>query len=325
MKKTIVVMTLLIGSLGMAKAEDRDSVANRAGSWEYIEKNEIRYKKAKVDGLGIFYREAGDKSKPAILLLHGFPSSSHMYRDLIADLADSYYLVAPDYPGFGQSSSPSPSEYNYTFDNLATTMSHFIDVIGLKKFSLYVQDYGGPVGFRIASQRPELIQALIVQNANAYKEGLGDAIKPMVDYFQNPNPETEKGARWILSTESTVWQYTEGVEDKSRINPDSYIVDQAYLDRPGNDLIQLSFFRDYKSNLALYDVWQAYFRKYQPATLVISGKNDKIFISPGALAFKKDISDAQINLLNGGHFVLEEKHEEAAALIETFLRSKRIQ
>jgi pimeloyl-ACP methyl ester carboxylesterase len=250
MKKTIVVMTLLIGSLGMAKAEDRDSVANRAGSWEHIEKNEIRYKKAKVDGLEIFYREAGDKSKPAILLLHGFPSSSHMYRDLIADLADSYYLVAPDYPGFGQSSSPSPSEYNYTFDNLATTMSHFIDVIGLKKFSLYVQDYGGPVGFRIASQRPELIQALIVQNANAYKEGLGDAIKPMVDYFQNPNPETEKGARWILSTESTVWQYTEGVEDKSRINPDSYIVDQAYLDRPGNDLIQLSFFRDYKSNLA---------------------------------------------------------------------------
>jgi pimeloyl-ACP methyl ester carboxylesterase len=284
----------------------------------------VRFKTIKVNGLDIFYREAGEPGKPVILLLHGFPSSSHMYRDLIDDLSDQYHLIAPDYPGFGQSSSPSPTEYQYTFDNLAATMNAFIDAIALKKFSLYVQDYGGPVGFRIATQRPERVQAIIVQNANAYAEGLGDAIKPMREYFNNPNPETEKGARWILSNESTLWQYYEGAEDLSKISPDGHKLDQFLLDRPGNDLIQLSLFRDYKSNLSLYETWHAYFRKHQPATLVISGKNDKIFIAPGAEAFKRDIKDAEIRLLNGGHFVLEEKHHEAALIIKEFLQKKGI-
>jgi pimeloyl-ACP methyl ester carboxylesterase len=277
-----------------------------------------------IDGLDIFYREAGDKNKPALLLLHGFPSSSHMFRDLISDLKNDYYLVAPDFPGFGQSSAPSPKDYIYSFDNLATTIDHFIDALGLKKFSLYVQDYGGPVGFRIASHRPELIQALIVQNANAYNEGLGEATKPLVDYFNNPNPETEKEVRGFLTLAGTQWQYTDGAEDVSAINPDSYIMDQYYLDRPGNDEIQLALFRNYATNLVLYDSWHSYFRKYQPPTLVISGKNDQIFIAPGAEAFKRDIKAAQISLLNGGHFVLEEHHAEAAALIKRFLQQNNI-
>jgi pimeloyl-ACP methyl ester carboxylesterase len=286
--------------------------------------NTLNFKTVKVDGLDIFYREAGDKNKPTILLLHGFPSSSHMYRDLINGLSADYHLIAPDYPGFGQSSSPSPSAYDYSFDNLALTIKHFVDALELKKFILYVQDYGGPVGFRIATQRPELIQALIVQNANAYNEGLGDALRPLVDYIQNQNAETEKGVRIFLSFGTTKWLYTDGAEDVSKISPDGYTIDQYYLDRPGNDEIQLALFRNYGTNLPLYDTWHSYFRKYQPATLVISGKNDKLFIAAGAEAFKKDIRDAQISLLNGGHFVLEEKHAEAASIIKSFLFKKSI-
>ena len=279
----------------------------------------LKFKTVKLDGLDIFYREAGNKNKPSILLLHGFPSSSHMFRDLINDLSADYHLVAPDYPGFGQSSKPSVSEYEYSFDNLALTISRFIDALGLKKLSLYLHDYGGPIGFRIAAQRPELIEALIVQNANAYNEGLGDALTPLIGYIQNQNQETEKAARFFLSHAATKWLYTEGAEDASKIGPDGYTIDQYYLDRPGNDEIQLALFRNYGTNLPLYDKWQSYFRKYQPATLVISGKNDKLFLAAGAEAFKRDIKDAQISLLNGGHFLLEEKHTEAAEAIKSFL------
>ena len=286
--------------------------------------NTLNFRTVKVDGLDIFFREAGDKNKPTILLLHGFPSSSHMYRDLINDLSADYHLIAPDYPGFGQSSSPSPSAYNYSFDNLALTINHFIDSLELKKLSLYVQDYGGPIGFRIAAQRPELIQALIVQNANAYNEGLGEALKPLVAYIQNQNAETEKGARGFLSFDAIKWLYTDGAEDIAKISPDSYTTDQYYLSRTGNDEIQLALFRNYGTNLTLYDDWHSYFRKYQPPTLVISGKNDKLFIAAGTEAFKNDIKDAQISLLNGGHFVLEEKHAEAASEIKSFLFTKGI-
>ena len=286
--------------------------------------NTLNFKTAKVEELDIFYREAGDENKPTILLLHGFPSSSHMFRDLINDLSADYHLIAPDYPGFGQSSSPSPSAYHYSFDNLASTINHFIDALGLRKLSLYVHDYGGPIGFRVAAQRPELIQALIVQNANAYTEGLGESLKPLVAYIQTQNAETEQGARNFLSFEAIKWLYTEGAEDVSRISPDSYNSDHFYLSRIGNDEIQLALFRNYGTNLSSYNVWQSYFREYQPATLIISGKNDKLFIAPGAEAFKKDIKDVQINLLNGGHFVLEEKHAEAASIIKSFLSSNRI-
>ena len=284
--------------------------------------NTTNFKTIKIDGLDIFYREAGNKNNPAILLLHGFPSSSHMFRDLINDLSKDYFLIAPDYPGFGQSSAPSPSAYNYTFDNLALTINHFIDALELKKLILYVHDYGGPIGFRIAAQLPQLIEALIIQNANAYNEGLGDALKPLVDYIQNQNSETEKAVRFFLSFDANKWLHTDGAEDVLKISPDTYTIDQYYLDRTGNDEIQLALFRDYGSNLPLYNQWQSYFRTYQPPALVIWGKNDKLFLSAGAQAYKNDLQQAQINLLNGGHFVLEEKHAEAASLIRSFLAGR---
>ncbi len=283
-----------------------------------------QFKTVTIKGVDIFYREAGDKNKPTILLLHGFPSSSHMYRDLISDLSADYHLIAPDYPGFGQSGMPSTAAYRYSFENLAATIHQFIDELELKKFSLYVHDYGGPVGFRIAIQRPESVEALIVQNANAYAEGLGNALQPLVAYIQNENEETEKGARSFLSAAGIRWLYTNGAEDVSRISPDGYTLDQSYIARPGNDEIQLSLFRNYGTNISLYEVWQSYFRRYQPPTLVISGKNDEIFIAAGAEAFKKDLKDVQINLLEGGHFVLEEKHAEAASIIKSFLTKKGI-
>jgi len=286
--------------------------------------NTTNYRTIKVNGVDIFYREAGNQSNPAILLLHGFPSSSHMFRDLIRDLSADYYLVAPDYPGFGQSSAPTAMEYTYSFDNLALTINQFIDTLGLKKFSMYVHDYGGPVGFRIAAQRPGLIEALIIQNANAYNEGLGEALGPLVDYIQNPGRETEKAVRSFFASGTTRWLYTEGAEDVSKISPDSYTMDQYYLDRPGIDEIQLALFRDYGTNLPLYDEWHSYFRKYQPPALVLSGRNDKLFLAAGAEAFKRDLKEAQINLLNGGHFVLEEKHAEAASMIRSFLDGKGI-
>jgi pimeloyl-ACP methyl ester carboxylesterase len=277
-----------------------------------------------VDGLNIFYREAGNPSKPTIVLFHGFPSSSHMYQELMAELSNSFHLVAPDYPGFGQSSMPAPAAYEYSFNNLSKTMGQFIDAIGLKKFSIYVHDYGGPVGFRIATQRPNLIQAIIVQNANAYIEGFGAATKDLQAYMENPSLQTEKKMRSFLTLEGTKFQYLEGAENPTKINPDNYTLDQYYLDRPGNDLIQLTLFRDYITNVHLYNKWQAYFRKYQPPTLVISGQNDPIFRPVGAVAYKRDIIDAEIRLLKGGHFVLEEKYVEAAERIKKFLLKKGI-
>jgi pimeloyl-ACP methyl ester carboxylesterase len=276
-----------------------------------------RFKTINIDGLEIFYREAGDPSKPTILFLHGFPSSSHMYRDIMNTLSYNYHVVAPDYPGFGLSSAPTIKEYTYTFDNLSLTIDHFIDALGLKDLSLYVQDYGGPVGFRIASRRPELIRSLIIQNANAYNEGIGKAADPLVNYFKNPNAQTEIGARGILA--STKWQYTDGAKDVSKISPDSYNMDDLYLSRPGNDEIQLTLFRNYGSNLTLYDGWHSYFRLKQPPTLVVWGKNDKIFIAPGAEAYKKDLKNCEVHLLNGGHFLLEEHHTDVAQLIDGFL------
>ncbi|SDH36865.1 alpha/beta fold hydrolase [Mucilaginibacter sp. P25] len=327
MKTKSIVASLLLGSVFNSSPVVHAATQAKQAAHQAPKVNGtagVYFRTIKVDGLDIFYREAGDKSKPTILLLHGFPSSSHMFRDLIRDLAPNYHLIAPDYPGFGQSSAPEPTAYNYTFDNLAATMNHFIDALGLKQFSLYVQDYGGPVGFRIASARPGLIQSIIVQNANAYTEGLGDALKPLVAYIQNPGESTIGPIKGVLSIEGTKWQYTDGAEDVSEIDPDSYITDQYYLNRPGNQDIQLALFRNYGTNLLLYAEWQAYFKKHQPLALVISGKNDKLFIAAGAMAYKKDLPKAEIHLLNGGHFVLEEKHEEAAGLIRSFLLKNNI-
>lgn len=282
-------------------------------------KNKILYRIVIVNGLSIFYREAGNKEQPVLLLLHGFPSSSHMFRNLIAELSDSFYIIAPDYPGFGQSSAPAISEFNYTFDNLSQVIEGFIEQLQLSNITLYIQDYGGPVGMRIAARKPALFQALIIQNANTYTEGLGSLLQPLTAYAQNPDTENEKAVRFFLSLDATKWQYLHGAADPATIDPDSYITDQYYLDRPGNDEIQLALFRDYGNNYLKYGEWQQYFRTAAPDTLVIWGKNDAMFVAAGADAYKKDLPNAEVIYLEGGHCMLEEHYQYVAATITGFV------
>lgn len=277
-----------------------------------------------VDGQTIFYREAGDKDKtPTILLLHGFPTSSHMFRNVIPALADKFHLVAPDYPGFGYSSMPPVDRFEYTFDHLAEIVDKFVHQIGLEKYSLYVMDYGAPVGYRIAVKRPEKVEALIVQNGNAYDEGLGEFWEPLRAYWSEPNEKNKNALKKFLTLEATRWQYTHGVKNENAISPDNWIHDQSLLDRPGNNEIQLQLFYDYKSNPPLYPQWQEYFRKYQPPTLVVWGRNDIIFSKEGAIPYQRDLKDVQIHLLNTGHFALEEEGELIAELISRFLLTNR--
>ena len=231
-----------------------------------------------IDGQTIFYREAGSNEKtPTILLLHGFPSSSHMFRNLMPALADKFHLVAPDYPGFGNSSMPTVDEFQYTFDHLADIVDKFVEQIGLEKFSIYVMDYGAPIGYRLAVKHPERIESLIVQNGNAYGEGLREFWEPLKAYWHEPNEKNKEALRKFLTIESTKWQYTHGVKNENAISPDNWILDQSLLDRPGNKEIQLQLFYDYRSNPPLYPRWQEYFRKHQPPTLVVWGRNDYIF------------------------------------------------
>lgn len=276
-----------------------------------------------VDGQTIFYREAGDKEKPTILLLHGFPTSSHMFRNVIPSLADKFHLVAPDYPGFGYSSMPPVDTFEYTFDHLAEIMDKFVTQIGLERYSLYVMDYGAPVGYRIAVKHPEKIEALIVQNGNAYDEGLGEFWEPLRDYWSDPTEKNKNALKKFLTLEATKWQYTHGVKDENAISPDNWIHDQMLLDRPGNNEIQLQLFYDYKSNPPLYPQWQEYFRKYQPPTLVVWGRNDIIFLKEGAIPYQRDLENVQIHLLNTGHFALEEEGEQITELISRFLLTNR--
>jgi pimeloyl-ACP methyl ester carboxylesterase len=277
-----------------------------------------------VDGQTIFYREAGDKDKtPTILLLHGFPTSSHMFRNVIPALADKFHLVAPDYPGFGYSSMPPVDRFEYTFDHLAEIVDKFVHQIGLEKYSLYVMDYGAPVGYRLAVKHPEKIEALIVQNGNAYDEGLGEFWEPLRAYWNEPNERNKNALKKFLTPEATRWQYTHGVKNENAISPDNWIHDQSLLDRPGNNEIQLQLFYDYKSNPPLYPQWQEYFRKYQPPTLVVWGRNDIIFSKEGAIPYQRDLKDVQIHLLNTGHFALEEEGELIVELIERFLLTNR--
>jgi pimeloyl-ACP methyl ester carboxylesterase len=279
------------------------------------------YRTVKIDGLDIFYREAGPKDAPVVLLLHGFPTSSHMFRHLIPALADEFRLVAPDYPGYGNSSMPTVDEFEYTFDHLAGVIERFTERLGLQKYTLYVQDYGAPVGYRLAAKHPDRVQALVVQNGNAYDEGIdNDFWEPIKAYWKEKTAEREKPLRGFLTREATIWQYTHGVRDKEAISPDNWNVDQPLLDRPGNAEIQLALFHSYGSNPPLYPKWQAYFRTHQPPTLVVWGKNDAIFPAAGAEPYKKDLKTLEFHLLDTGHFALEEAGDTIAGLMRSFLR-----
>lgn len=281
----------------------------------------VAYRTVKIDGLDIFYREAGPKDAPVILLLHGFPTSSHMFRNLIPVLADEFHLVAPDYPGYGYSSMPTVNEFAYTFDNLADVIEKFTEKVGLKEYTLYVMDYGAPVGYRLATRHPDRVQGLVVQNGNAYEEGLdNDFWKPIKEYWKEKTAEREQPLLGLLTREATIWQYTEGFRDRETVSPDTWHLDQALLDRPGNAEIQLALFHSYGSNPPLYPKWQAYFRDYQPPTLIVWGKNDKIFPAAGAEPYKRDLKNLEFNLLDTGHFALEEDGDKIAGLMRNFLR-----
>ena len=277
-----------------------------------------------IDGQTIFYCEAGNKQNaPTILLLHGFPTSSHMFRDLIPALADKFHLIAPDYPGFGNSSMPTVDNFQYTFDHLTEIVDKFITQIGLQRFSIYVMDYGAPIGFRLAVKHPEKIEALIVQNGNAYDEGLGEFWEPLKAYWSKPNEKNKEALRKFLTIEATRWQYTHGVRNENAISPDNWLLDQSLLERPGNKEIQLQLFYDYRSNPPLYSKWQEYFRKYQPPTLLVWGRNDYIFLKEGAIPYQCDLNNIEVHLLDTGHFALEEEGELIAELISRFLTTRK--
>jgi pimeloyl-ACP methyl ester carboxylesterase len=279
----------------------------------------INYRIADVDGLKIFYREAGPADAPTLLLLHGFPSAGHMFRDLIPHLADGFHIVAPDLPGFGQSDMPARGKFAYTFDHIADAIDRFTEVIGLKRFAIYVFDYGAPTGFRVAAKRPERVTAIISQNGNAYEEGLSGGWNPIRAYWQDASEENREALRSFLKPETTVWQYTHGVPDTTRVSPDGYSLDNFYLSRPGADEVQLDLFGDYKSNVALYPAFQNYFRTHKPRFLAVWGKNDPFFLPLGAEAFKRDIPNAVVRFFDTGHFALETHAAEIAAAIRDFL------
>lgn len=275
------------------------------------------YRTARVDGRNVFYREAGDPALPTLLLLHGLPTSSQMFRDLMPLLADRFHLIAPDYIGFGHSDAPSRDEFDYTFDNLAAQVAGLVDVLGLDSYLLYMQDYGGPIGFRLFAQRPQQVKGFVIQNANAYVEGFGEiAGKALGPLWEKRTPETEQPARAFFSAQATRDHWLEGVRDPSAINPDNWVLDQALLDRPGTQDYQVDLLADYRTNVAAYPAWQAAFRAHRPRTLVVWGKNDPFFVPAGARAYLKDLPDARLVWLAGGHFVLDEFAHEVASEIK---------
>jgi pimeloyl-ACP methyl ester carboxylesterase len=279
----------------------------------------IHYRTAEVEGRKIFYREAGRVDAPTLLLLHGFPSASHMFRDLMPLLGDRFHLVAPDLPGFGQSDMPSRNDFKYTFDNLAEAIGRFTEVIALKRFAIYLFDYGAPVGLRIALKHPERITAIISQNGNAYEEGLSEGWSPIQAYWRDPTQANRDALRSFLAPETTLFQYTHGVADLSLVSPDGGSLDDHYLARPGAHEAQLDLLLDYASNVALYPAFHAYFRNHQPPFLAVWGKNDPFFLPAGAEAFKRDIAGADVRLFDTGHFALETHCAEIAAVIRDFL------
>lgn len=322
-------LSLLI-TLGLQAASHAENTAN------------VSYRTITIEGVDIFYREAGDPNKPTILLLHGFPTSSHMFRNLMPELADEYHLIAPDYPGYGFSSMPAIDAFDYSFDNVARLMGKFVDAVGIDKFSMYLMDYGAPIGFRIATQRPQKIQSLIVQNGNAYNEGINNNFwEPIKAYwkdrgavnqgldnafwknvktaYQQPNMSNDNALRFLTSAGATKWQYQNGVVNVETVSPDTWGHVQPLLDREGNQDIQLEMFYSYGTNPPLYPAWQQYLRTNQPPTLLVWGKNDEIFPAAGAEPYKKDLNNLEYHLIDTGHFALETHGQQIAELMRDFL------
>lgn len=304
---TLFIMVIMIGMISLEIMAQRNPTLNKT---------------VEVNGVEIFYREAGSKDSPTILLLHGYPTSSHMFRNLIKDLSDSYHLLAPDYPGYGNSEQPPMDEFDYTFDNMAAIIEGFLEKLDVKKYSIYLMDYGAPIGFRIAAKYPERVEALIIQNGNAYDEGLLEFWDPIKKYWNDKTEENGKALEGFHSLDGLKWQYTHGVRDPEKISPDNWNIDLRHLTRDENDKIQLAMFYDYRTNVPLYPGWQEYFRTYQPPTIIVWGKNDYIFPSEGAFPYKRDLKNIEFHLLDTGHFALEEEGEVMAELIREFLSNQ---
>lgn len=314
---------LVLGVTGMAvagalprdaNAKQQRSVPSAAAGYPVT-----YYRTNTVDGVKMFYREAGPKDAPVVLLLHGFPTSSHMFRNLIPALADRYHVIAPDYPGYGQSDMPDRAKFSYTFDRFGELVDSLLSQLGVKRYAMYVMDYGAPVGWRLALKHPEQVAGLIVQNGNAYEEGLKEFWDPIRTYWADGSDASRRALMNLVTLETTKFQYTDGMSDVSRISPDNWIHDQALLDRPGNSDIQMDMFYDYRTNLPLYPKVQAYFRKHKPPTLIVWGKNDKIFPAAGAHPYKRNLPEVEFHLIDSGHFVLEDRFDEVVPLIGSFL------
>jgi pimeloyl-ACP methyl ester carboxylesterase len=310
--KSLAISLLIIGLLIPAVAQAKSSVSSA----------QTLHKTVTINGVEIFYREAGPVDAPTILLLHGFPTSSHMFRNLIPALADQYHLVAPDYPGFGNSAQPSMEQFDYSFDNLAKLMEAFVEKLEIKTYSLYLMDYGAPVGFRLAAKYPERIESLIVQNGNAYVEGLREFWDPIRVYWQDRSDKNAAPLAGFISPDGLKWQYTHGVRNVETISPDNWNADLRHLTRPGNPAIQLALFYDYQNNVPHYPEWQAYFRKHQPPMLIVWGKNDHIFPAEGAHPYKRDLKNLEFHLLDTGHFALEEDGHLIAETMRNFFNKQ---
>ena len=325
LKKTIglvaapVALIATIAAITSAESDSSGKISLPASSRTVEVQTPVFHRTIEIEGQQIFYREAGSSDHPTVLLLHGFPTSSHMFRNLIPELAGQYHVVAPDYPGFGQSSMPSVDEFDYTFDHLSDIIEQFTVKKGLKRYSLYLMDYGAPIGFRLAVKHPERIDSLIIQNGNAYEEGLREFWNPIKTYWKDRTAENGDALRGFFKIEATKWQYIAGVRDESVISPDTWTHDQYLLDRKGNNEIQLALFYSYGSNPPLYPEWQAYLREHQPPTLITWGKNDPIFPEEGAHPYKRDLKNLDFHILNTGHFALEEDGGQIAGLIRQFL------
>ncbi|MEO2033634.1 MAG: alpha/beta hydrolase [Planctomycetaceae bacterium] len=313
-KNSILAAALLLAATvgGLATAHAQPKTATAAAP-------QVTYHTKKVGGIDVFYREAGSKHASTIVLLHGFPTSSHMFRNLIPKLADRYHVIAPDYPGYGNSEMPSIDEFEYTFDNMANVVDTLLQELRVRKYSLYLMDYGAPVGFRVATRHPERIESLIIQNGNAYDEGLREFWKPLKAYWKDQSPKNAEALKGLLTVDATKWQYTHGVRNADVISPDTWGHVQPLLDRKGNQAIQLAMFLDYGSNPGRYSKWQAYLRQHQPPTLIVWGKNDHIFPAEGAHPYKRDLKNLEFHLLDTGHFALEEDGDVIASHIRSFL------